>query len=85
MRIPTITGGKVETLYFDIFYTQCLEFLSPSNVSTEDLPKSVCLVKKKCSQMFCFYLLTHFSQLHMSFLGMQVFILPGKQKGRKQL
>lgn len=35
--------------------------------------------------MFCLYPLTHFSQLQMSFLDVQVFVLPGKQTGRKRL
>lgn len=47
MRIPTITEEKVETLYFDILWTHCLDFFfSLSSVLKEDLPKSVCLVKK---------------------------------------
>lgn len=46
VRIPTVTGEKFETLYFDILYTQCLDILSPNNVLREDLPKSVCSVKK---------------------------------------
>lgn len=46
VRIPTVTGEKFETLCFDILYTQCLDILSPNNVLREDLPKSVCFVKK---------------------------------------
>lgn len=65
-------------LYFDILYRQCLDFSSPNSVLSEDLPKSVCSVKRNIySQMFSLYLLTHFSQLQMSLLDLQVFVLSG--------
>lgn len=45
MRIPTITEEKVETLWH--FVNMLFGFFFPlSSVLKEDLPKSVCLVKK---------------------------------------
>lgn len=83
MRIPTITGGKVETLYFDILYTQCLEFLSPSSVSKEDLPKSVCLVKKKMQPNVLFVSTDTFQSTANVFFGHAGFYVAWKTKGKE--
>lgn len=83
MRIPTITGEKVETLYFDILCTHCLEFSSPSSVLREDLPKSVCLVKKKMQPNVLFVSTDTFQSTANVFFGRAGFCFAWKTKWKE--